>query len=60
MPANVKAAADKLKADITSGAVHPFTGPIKNQKGEVALAAGKKATDEQMLKMDWYVAGVES
>ena len=60
MPADVKAAADKLKADITSGAVHPFTGPIKNQKGEVALAAGKKATDEEMLKMNWYVAGVES
>lgn len=60
MPAEVKASADKLKADITSGAVHPFTGPIKNQKGDVVYADGKKATDEDMLKMDWYVQGVES
>ncbi len=60
MPADVKAAADKLKADITSGAVHPFSGPIKNQKGEVVYAAGQKASDEEMLKMNWYVAGVES
>ncbi len=60
MPDDVKAAADKLKADITSGAVHPFTGPIKNQKGDVVYAAGQKASDAEMLKMDWYVAGVES
>jgi simple sugar transport system substrate-binding protein len=60
MPADVKASADKLKADISSGVLHPFTGPIKNQKGEIVYADGKKATDEDMLKMNWYVQGVES
>jgi basic membrane protein A and related proteins len=58
--AEARAAADKLKADIISGAAHPFTGPIKDQKGVERLAAGQKFTDEQMSKMDWYVEGVQS
>ncbi len=35
-----------------------FTGPVKDQSGKVIIAAGKHATDEQILKMDWFVEGV--
>jgi simple sugar transport system substrate-binding protein len=55
----VAAAADKVKADIIAGTLHPFTGPIKDQKGKLQVPAGQHATDEQMLKMDWWVPGVE-
>ena len=59
-PAPVRAAADKVVADIKSGALHPFTGPIKDQKGAEKVAAGVKVADGDLLKMDWYVEGVQS
>jgi simple sugar transport system substrate-binding protein len=60
MPAEVKDAAEKVRTGIMDGSLHPFTGPIKDQAGAEKYAAGAKATDEEMLKMDWYVAGVQS
>jgi len=53
-------AADKVKAGIIDGSVMPFTGPIKDQKGEAKLAAGKTMTDEEMQKLNWYVDGVQA
>ena len=53
-------AAEKIRKGILAGTMHSFDGPITNQKGEPALAAGQTLTDEQMSKMDWYVAGVQS
>ncbi len=32
---------------------------MKDQSGKVVIAEGKQATDEQILKMDWYVEGVQ-
>ncbi|WP_342358567.1 BMP family ABC transporter substrate-binding protein [Terrarubrum flagellatum] len=55
-----RAAADKVKTDIASGALHPFTGPIKDNKGAERLKAGEKATDEALNKMDWYVEGAQA
>lgn len=59
-PANVREAADKIKNGIVAGTLHPFTGPIKDQKGTERLKAGETASDEVMNKMDWYVEGVQS
>lgn len=55
-----KAAAEKVKADIISGALHPFTGPIKDNKGATRIAAGAKISDGDLSKMDWYVEGVQA
>jgi simple sugar transport system substrate-binding protein len=55
-----RAAADKVKAGIVDGSVNPFTGPIKDQKGAEKLASGKKMTDEEMQKLNWYVDGVQA
>ncbi|MEK0082395.1 BMP family ABC transporter substrate-binding protein [Benzoatithermus flavus] len=60
VPEDVKAAAEKVKADIAAGTRHPFEGPIKDQKGQVRIPEGKHATDEELLKMDWYVEGVQA
>jgi simple sugar transport system substrate-binding protein len=58
MPDDVKAAAEKVVADIASGARHPFTGPLKDRDGTERVAAGAVADDPAMLSMDWFVEGV--
>jgi simple sugar transport system substrate-binding protein len=59
IPADVQAAAEKAAADVASGAVHPFTGPIKDRDGVERIAAGATADDGMMAGMDWFVEGVE-
>ena len=58
VPADVKTQAQQVEADIKSGKLHPFAGPVKDQDGKERLAAGKNMADEDMGKMDFYVEGV--
>ncbi len=60
VPEGVRKEADAVHDGIIAGTLHPFTGPIRNQAGEVKIAAGETIDDETLLKMDWYVAGVEA
>ena len=53
-------AADKVKAGIIDGSLHPFTGPIKDQKGDVKVAANATIPDDELLKLNWYVQGVQA
>ncbi|MGQ9631528.1 MAG: BMP family ABC transporter substrate-binding protein [bacterium] len=46
------------KALMERGIDNSFAGPIKNQKGEVVIPAGEKATDKELLEMRWFVEGV--
>jgi basic membrane protein A len=55
-----RAAAEKVKTDIAAGRLHPFEGPVKDQKGEVRLAPMMKMADADLLKMNWYVEGVQA
>jgi basic membrane protein A len=50
----IKAEADKIK----SGSWDVFTGPIKDQAGNVKVAEGVKLGDSDILGMDWFVDGV--
>ncbi len=59
MPADVVALAKKVEADIISGKVHPFAGPIKDQSGVLKAKAGEVIDDGTLLGMNWYVEGVE-
>ena len=59
IPENVIALAKQTEADIASGKLHPFTGPIKNQQGDVVVAEGEVMDDGKLLSMDWYVEGVQ-
>ena len=45
--------------DIALGKLKPFTGPISDNEGRQVLAAGQTMTDQQILKMDFLVAGVQ-
>ena len=59
IPADLRDKALRTIADIKSGKLHPFQGPIMNQDGKVMVPAGSVASDKQLLTMDWYVKGVE-
>ena len=48
---------DEAQAQLDSG-WDVFTGPIKDQNGEVKIAEGVVLTDEELLAFDWFVEGV--
>ncbi|MEE8272713.1 MAG: BMP family ABC transporter substrate-binding protein [Alphaproteobacteria bacterium] len=58
--AEARAAAEATRDGIVAGTLHPFTGPIKNQAGEVVIADGETMGDADLLQMDWYVQGVDA
>ncbi|PWR23953.1 BMP family ABC transporter substrate-binding protein [Zavarzinia compransoris] len=60
VPEALRASADAIKNGIIDGSIHPFTGPIKNDKGEIKVADGAKLSDGDMLGMNWYVEGVSA
>jgi len=60
VPAEVVAAADKVKNDIASGALHPFAGPINDNTGAERVAAGDIIDDGEYWAVDWYAAGIEA
>jgi simple sugar transport system substrate-binding protein len=59
VPPDVAAEADQVKNAIIAGERFPFEGPIYNQAGELVLAAGEHMADEDILRMDYYVQGIE-
>lgn len=58
VPAEVKAAAEKVRDDIAAGTLHAFTGPIKKADGSDWLADGVTAPDGDLLGMDFFVEGI--
>lgn len=58
VPADVVAAAEKVKNDLIAGDTSMWAGPIKDHTGAIRVAEGEVLTDEQMLSIDWYVEGV--
>jgi basic membrane protein A len=59
MPTDVAALAQKAVDGISSGALHPFQGPIKDQDGKLRVRAGERLGDGDLLGMNWYVEGVD-
>ena len=60
MPAEVATQAQQLVDDITSGKFFPFTGPIKNQAGEIKVKAGERMPLDELVSINWYVEGVQA
>jgi len=58
VPEALRQEADAIIAGTINGSYHAFTGPIKNQKGEVVVQDGARMSDDDLLKMNWYVEGV--
>lgn len=59
IPADVVKLAEKVRDDIASGNLHPFTGPLKKQDGTEFLKAGQKISDKDLAGMNFYVEGIE-
>ena len=59
VPKDVQDLVKQSEADIASGKLSPFTGPMKDSEGRERLAAGKTITDDALSKMDYYVDGVQ-
>ncbi len=55
-----KKKADSIKASMVAGTFDIFKGPLKDNKGNVVIAAGKsfKQTDIELEKMNYLVEGV--
>lgn len=59
LPADVKDLVTKAEADLKSGSLKPFTGPIVDQGGTERVAAGVSLSDEDLMKLDWLSAGIQ-
>ena len=58
VPEDVRNEVNAAKAEIIAGDLHPFTGPIRDQEGEIRVEAGETMSDEALLSFDWLVEGV--
>ena len=60
VPPLIKAEAETTLEAISSGTLHPFTGPLKRQDGSVWLGLGSTASDADIRAMDFYVEGISA
>jgi basic membrane protein A len=60
MPADVAAKAQSVKDAISNGTYFAFTGPIKDNKGNLQLKDGEIADDVHLNTMMYYVEGIDA
>lgn len=60
LPANVKMKIDETYNAIRSGALKPFTGPIKDNSGKLVVEANHTLTDKELSQVNWYVEGIKA
>jgi len=58
VPAAVRDEVLARQKDIAAGKLKPFSGPIQDNTGKVVVPAGSSLSDEQILAMNYLVAGV--
>ena len=58
VPADVKTLALARRDALKTGSLHPFSGPLKDQAGKEVLASGKRYSDAELGKMNFYLQGV--
>jgi basic membrane protein A and related proteins len=58
VPETVKTLVAQRQQEINAAHFDVFWGPIKDQSGQVRIAAGEKAADAVLLSMNWFVEGV--
>jgi basic membrane protein A and related proteins len=58
VPKDLAAMFDAKKAEIISGKLHAFSGPLKDTAGSLRIAAGKTMAEDELWTMKWYAEGV--
>lgn len=56
VPEDAAKAADEVREKILGG-WSPFVGEIRNNKGEVKIAAGQRMTEEEIFSWNWAIEG---
>ncbi len=59
VPSDVKDKVNEVIAQMQSGELTAFTGPIYNQDGEIVVAEGETLEDSELDVMDYFVQGVK-
>ena len=59
VPPDVVAMAKTAQADIASGKLVPFAGPLKDNTGKVRAAQGAAVPDAEIAGMNWFVEGIQ-
>jgi basic membrane protein A len=59
VPADVARLFDDKRRAIIDGKLIPFAGPLKDNAGATKLGEGAALTHEQLMAINWYVAGVD-
>jgi simple sugar transport system substrate-binding protein len=59
VPDDVKAAGEKVIAGWKDGSYNCYSGPIKDQQGNVKVAEGSVLSNDDILGLNWLVEGVE-
>lgn len=60
VPVEAQAELDQLISEIKAKKTHPFQGEVKSQDGEVMVPDGAVISDTDLLRMNYYVEGVDS
>ncbi len=60
VPEGVRGKVEKAREAIVSGELHPFAGPVVAKDGTEKAAKGEALSDDELLRMDYYVQGVAS
>ncbi|MDR3088787.1 MAG: BMP family ABC transporter substrate-binding protein [Desulfobulbaceae bacterium] len=58
VPPDLQELAQQAKGDLVGGRLVVFTGPVKDQRGEMRIAPGETASDHDLRGMTWFVQGV--
>ena len=58
VPDDVQDEVMAVKEEITTGDLHPFTGPISDNQGKLRVEDGETMSNEALLSFDWLVEGV--
>lgn len=59
VPEDVRALVRAKKGLIAERAWQVFSGPIKDQNGQIRVPEGSSMSDEELLGFSWYIEGVE-
>jgi simple sugar transport system substrate-binding protein len=60
IPAELQARIHDMEKQLAARELHPFAGPVVDQAGKVIVPEGKKMSDEELNKMNYYLEGVTS
>ena len=59
VPPDVAKLYETKKKALLDGTLHTFGGPVKDQAGNLKVAAGQVLPEKELWSLNWYVDGVE-